>query len=90
MMERRIKKIWRNPAAALILTSLSAVLTTGCADQPDYGRDPYDCMANFNALADIVGSRYCFLLRRILTGTLYAPNTEPASHRRRHRPNFSS
>lgn len=66
MMERRIKKIWRNPAAALLLTSLSALLTAGCADQPDYGRDPYDCMANFNALADIVGSRYCFFAEKDL------------------------
>lgn len=40
---------------AIIATGLSA-----CIDQPDYGKKPEDPFANFDALADIVGSRYCF------------------------------
>lgn len=35
-------------------------LVTACVDQPDYGMHPYDAYANFDALADIVGDRYCF------------------------------
>lgn len=31
-----------------------------CSDQPDYGRNPYDPYNNFDALANIVGDRYCF------------------------------
>lgn len=37
-----------------------ALLAASCVDQPDYGRNAYDPYANFDALADIVGSRYCF------------------------------
>ena len=37
-----------------------ALALGSCADQPDYGRHPNDPYANFDALADIVGSRYCF------------------------------
>jgi len=29
-------------------------------DQPDYGKNPYDCHANFDLLARTVGERYCF------------------------------
>lgn len=34
-----------------------AILFTSCHDTPEYNDDPY---GNFDALADIVGSRYCF------------------------------
>lgn len=47
-------------ARTLALSIASAALLTACVDQPDYGRHPYDAYANFDALADIVGSRYCF------------------------------
>lgn len=47
------------PIAALII-SLS-----GCGDVPEYaGSDSYDNYANFDALADIVGSHYCFFAEK--------------------------
>lgn len=49
-------KIFRN----LIGAGIAATIMTACVDQPDYGKHPYDVYANFDALADIVGSRYCF------------------------------
>ncbi len=36
---------------------LLPILLCGCHDTPEYNDDPY---GNFDALADIVGSRYCF------------------------------
>ena len=49
-------KIFKN----LIGAGIAATIMTACVDQPDYGKHPYDVYANFDALADIVGSRYCF------------------------------
>lgn len=44
---------------SLAAASLCALMVS-CVDQPDYGRHPYDSYANFDAVADVVGSRYCF------------------------------
>lgn len=35
-------------------------LLASCVDQPDYAKHPYDAYANFDVLAETVGSRYCF------------------------------
>lgn len=49
------------PSAYISLIAVSlCVLFSACVDQPDYGKNPQDPFANFDALADIVGSRYCF------------------------------
>lgn len=44
----------------MIIGSFLLFLAAGCVEQPDYGKKPYDVYANFDALVDIVGSRYCF------------------------------
>lgn len=44
----------------LVLAIISLIFIGGCADQPDYGKHPYDVYSNYDALCDIVGSRYCF------------------------------
>lgn len=44
----------------LWLLPFLAVAITACSEQPDYARHPYDPYSNFDCLADIVGSRYCF------------------------------
>ena len=42
------------------LALAAGAILTGCVDQPDFGRRPYDPYANFDVLAETVGSRYCF------------------------------
>lgn len=36
------------------------LLVSSCAEQPDYGRNPYNVYSNFDALTSIVADRYCF------------------------------
>lgn len=46
-----------------VLILLSFIFTgvfCSCVDQPDYGKHPMDPFNNFDALAKIVGERYCF------------------------------
>lgn len=52
---RRIYKI----LMAAVVTVL-AVTAASCSDIPDYGGNIQDSYANFDALADIVRTRYCF------------------------------
>lgn len=47
-----------------ILWAVALAALPGCTDYPDYGKDPYDAYANFDALTDIVGSRYCFFAEK--------------------------
>ena len=44
----------------IILVAMIVATVTSCIDQPDYGKDPHDIYGNFDALADIVGSHYCY------------------------------
>ena len=45
----------------LLLAVVATVCcVTGCVDQPDYARHPYDPYTNFDVLARTVGDRYCF------------------------------
>lgn len=48
-----------------------AAVMAGCHEAPEYKDDPY---GNFDALAAIVGERYCFLKRRESTGKNFAAN----------------
>lgn len=74
-----VARRWRRPVLALLQfdemrvmkkyligagIALCALTLGSCADQPDYGRNPDDPFANFDALADIVGSRYCFFAEK--------------------------
>ena len=52
----KVKKcVW---TAAVGIATLT--LASSCVEQPYYGKHPYDAYTNFDALADIVGDRYCF------------------------------
>lgn len=42
-----------------VLILMSQMLFS-CSDEPDYGKHPYDANSNFDALAEIVGNRYCY------------------------------
>lgn len=48
------------PKILIHFAACFCLFLSSCVDQPDYGRHPEDPMSNFDALADIVGSRYCF------------------------------
>lgn len=49
----------------IILCGILTMLLPGCADLPDYASaDSDDMLANFDALADIVDSRYCFFAEK--------------------------
>lgn len=49
----------------MMTAAAGAVLSGGCAKMPDYAdSDSHDPYANFDALADIVGSRYCFFAEK--------------------------
>ncbi|MCM1369927.1 MAG: S41 family peptidase [Candidatus Amulumruptor caecigallinarius] len=47
-------------SAYLIIFLFLTAIATGCHHQPDYGKHANDPFANFDCLADIVASRYCF------------------------------
>lgn len=49
----------KNFCLALIFLGINVGFLS-CVDQPDFGKNPNDPWANFDALAHIVGSRYCF------------------------------
>lgn len=55
-----MKKRMRDAVWGVVAAVVGGATVAGCVDQPDYGKHPYDAYANFDALADIVGSRYCF------------------------------
>lgn len=48
------------PATSLTIIFTILLHLVSCADQPDYGRDPYDPQSNFDVLASTVADRYCF------------------------------
>lgn len=50
----------KNILFKLCSACICATAVASCVDQPDYGHHPYDSYANFDVLAETVGSRYCF------------------------------
>ncbi|MDE6006326.1 MAG: S41 family peptidase [Muribaculaceae bacterium] len=55
-----MKRLSRNIKRILLATIPFASILQSCVDQPDYGKDPYDIYANFDALTQVVSDRYCF------------------------------
>lgn len=43
---------------------LASVTVCSCADQPNYGKHPYDPYANFDVLARTIDERYCFFAEK--------------------------
>lgn len=43
-----------------VLIALIIVVLTGCVDQPDYGKHPYDPFSNYDLLTKTISERYCF------------------------------
>lgn len=55
-----IKRLTRFAATIAVTLLPLSVTFTACVDQPDYGKNPNDCYANFDLLSRTVGERYCF------------------------------